>query len=528
MAKINLVTINNLNNQSTVVNAINNNSTKVAVALENTLSRDGTTPNQMNADLDMNSKQILNLSAPITLNSPVRAVDLQTAINGIVSPGGGGGGGGGTGDVSSNTPFSVDGELPLFQGATGKQIRRGSGTGAVLLNNGVVSVAPGSGDQVLTPSGFANFLPPANGVERSYKNKLQDQITIKDYGAIGDGSDATSAISLSLSTNGAARIPKGIYNTTGTTMPQGSAFIFDPGATLTGTVDYTNGGSVKFNYNPSNISWTNNVGTHRSMIYADIGGYPNSSFGTLGLVFPVLGTVRIPSTSTGSSHAAGVAGLADTFSTSMGAVGIYGQADLRVANSAIFGFNTVSQDNGFIATQVWGGEIDCNISNAATNVVGLDLTGGSTVSPGLAIAYRVGALGAFSTPKKKWTSGFSTSNGAAGIAFEIGVLEETGINKDSQAIKMYSFDSAGTRQQANIYIQGANQILSIDAPRGTAFSSANGTFKPFATNDNTISFFNTGRYGTLVNVTGSKGGNAALDSLLINLHNMGLITNAST
>ena len=51
---------------------INSNFAAVMTAMEKTLSRDGTTPNQMEADLDMNSNQILNLPLPVDDTEPVR------------------------------------------------------------------------------------------------------------------------------------------------------------------------------------------------------------------------------------------------------------------------------------------------------------------------------------------------------------------------------------------------------------------------------------------------------------------------
>lgn len=74
--KITLTDIANLQNETTVVNAINNNNAAIVAAMDNTLSRDGTSPNQMSAPLDMNSQPILNLPAPNTGASPVRLEDL--------------------------------------------------------------------------------------------------------------------------------------------------------------------------------------------------------------------------------------------------------------------------------------------------------------------------------------------------------------------------------------------------------------------------------------------------------------------
>lgn len=78
MAKITLTDLVNLQNETTAVNAINANSAAIETAFENTLSRDGTVPNTMSADLDMNSNQIINLPAPGTLDSPARLRDVVT------------------------------------------------------------------------------------------------------------------------------------------------------------------------------------------------------------------------------------------------------------------------------------------------------------------------------------------------------------------------------------------------------------------------------------------------------------------
>jgi hypothetical protein len=55
---------------------INANNTAIEVAVENTLSRDGTGPNEMNANLDMNQNRILNLPQPVNGTEPLRLADL--------------------------------------------------------------------------------------------------------------------------------------------------------------------------------------------------------------------------------------------------------------------------------------------------------------------------------------------------------------------------------------------------------------------------------------------------------------------
>lgn len=108
MAKLTLTDLANLANEASAVATLAANNAATEVALENTLSRDGTSPNQMNADFDMNSHHILNLPAPLTSSEPLRLQDLSTFVGGGVVtniPAGGN-----TGDVlvkTSNTNFAI-------------------------------------------------------------------------------------------------------------------------------------------------------------------------------------------------------------------------------------------------------------------------------------------------------------------------------------------------------------------------------------------------------------------------------------
>jgi hypothetical protein len=101
MAKLTLSDI--INFQATSLSAINNNSALIEAAFDNTLSRDGTTPNSMSSDLDMNSNRILNLVDATTAQEPVTYAQFLS--------GGGGSGGGAPTDatyltLSTNIPLS--------------------------------------------------------------------------------------------------------------------------------------------------------------------------------------------------------------------------------------------------------------------------------------------------------------------------------------------------------------------------------------------------------------------------------------
>jgi len=80
MAKLTLTDLTSLtSNETTAVNQINANGALIETALENTLSRDGTSPNSMSANLDMNSKKLLNVAAGTSNSDGVNLSQLTAA-----------------------------------------------------------------------------------------------------------------------------------------------------------------------------------------------------------------------------------------------------------------------------------------------------------------------------------------------------------------------------------------------------------------------------------------------------------------
>jgi hypothetical protein len=94
--KVTLANLASLENENTAINTINANSAAIVAGFDNTLSRDGTSPNQMGASLDMNSYQILNLPSPGTINSPARLADVTLNPTITVPP---------TGTSGATVPF---------------------------------------------------------------------------------------------------------------------------------------------------------------------------------------------------------------------------------------------------------------------------------------------------------------------------------------------------------------------------------------------------------------------------------------
>lgn len=153
----------------------NSNFDDIEDALENTLSRDGSSPNHMTADLDMNSQKVLNLPDAASNGEPVTY--RQWIANG-----------GSSATVSSAT--------------------------------------------------LINFLQAGTGaVSRTVASKFQDWISVKDFGAVGNNShDDTVAIQAAIDSlsaaGGTVYFPKGTYKITAAiTLP--AAYI-----RLTGTSSY--------------------------------------------------------------------------------------------------------------------------------------------------------------------------------------------------------------------------------------------------------------------------------------------------
>ena len=63
------------------VGEINSQFDLIATAINDTFSRVGDSPNQLETDLDINSKRIINLSAPMSPNDPARLIDVVNATD---------------------------------------------------------------------------------------------------------------------------------------------------------------------------------------------------------------------------------------------------------------------------------------------------------------------------------------------------------------------------------------------------------------------------------------------------------------
>lgn len=85
MSKLVLSNLVNFTNEVTAIGTLAANNNAIVAAFDNTLSRDGSNPNQMNASLDMNSHRILNLPSPVSSDEPLRLSDFNTRLGAFAS-----------------------------------------------------------------------------------------------------------------------------------------------------------------------------------------------------------------------------------------------------------------------------------------------------------------------------------------------------------------------------------------------------------------------------------------------------------
>jgi hypothetical protein len=224
MPKITLTDLANLSNETTVVNSINGNNTTLENAIDNTLSRDGTSPNEMEADLDMSSNRILNLPTATNATEPVTKAQLDAASTTVQF----------SGTVVES--FTATAAQTLF--TLSSYTYTIGGNNLQVYVNGVKQLVGAAYSETSTSSfTFTEGLVVGDVVEavinqrsvdasiiqassvtydtnqdRSVQNRLEDWVSVKDFGAVGDGTtNDSSAFSDAIATGKTVFVPDGNY-----------------------------------------------------------------------------------------------------------------------------------------------------------------------------------------------------------------------------------------------------------------------------------------------------------------------------
>lgn len=159
MTKVVLNDIATFQNDNTAVATYNANNATLETAFDNTISRDGSIPNEMASDFDMNGWRILNLPEPVSNSEPLRLIDAVTLNGGGTIAIGGVPDGGATGQVltkASNLDQDIDWQTP-------QTLPIGGTTG-----------------QILTKNSSTDF-------DYSWKSQSGHAVTLGQFGAIGNG-----------------------------------------------------------------------------------------------------------------------------------------------------------------------------------------------------------------------------------------------------------------------------------------------------------------------------------------------------
>lgn len=197
MAKLDTTDLTSLtSNEASAVEAINDNFAAVEAAMEKTLSRDGTTPNEMESDLDMNGNSLINVQEIDVENIRLNGTLLQNDGDILTGPPGEKGDKGDQGDPGEKGDKGDQGDTgptgPMDPAVTNNFT---AGYSATAYNAGTKS----SG--TFTPS-------PANG---NLQRAVNGGAHILAVPSVGTG-DSTSVIILYTNNSSAGSITTSAYS----------------------------------------------------------------------------------------------------------------------------------------------------------------------------------------------------------------------------------------------------------------------------------------------------------------------------
>lgn len=523
MSKITLNNVGSLIDATTAATTINNNFDTIETASDNTLSRDGTTPNQMEATLDMNSNRIFNLPAPISSSEPLRYQDLSDFVGGGTVtniPAGGN-----TNDVltkASNADFDIDWSSAASEVAAGTNIAVTGASPATIstINNpnfttsvttpnlvlsgtslttktGSGAVVLGTSPNITTPTGIVKGdvgLGNVDNTSDTTKNAAAVTLTNKTIDTVGGNVLKIAGTTLS-AVNGTGSVvlsnaptlaaPTFVTPALGTPS-SGIA------TNLTGTAAGLTAGSVTTNANLTGpITSVGNATTIASLatgtglpISTGVSGLGTGVATALGVNVgtagsPVVngGVLGTPSSGTatnltGLPVSTGISGLAAGVATFLATPS---SANLRTA---------LTDESGTGSALFQSGALGTPASGVATNLTGLPLTTGVTGVLPIANGGTNSSGGAVVTVKKQAFVASGTYTPSTGMLYCIVEVVGSGGGgggaNDASVTQIYGGGGGGSGSYSRLIASattiGASKAVTIGAAgSGGATGSNNGT-----------------------------------------------------
>lgn len=285
MTKLILNDVGSLDSFTTAAATINANNAAIETAVDKTLFRDGTSPNQMTASLDMNSNRVLNLPAPASNGEPLRFGDGAPSF--IQYTGGTNINVAGTTiSTVANPNFATSVTTPNLVLA-GTPITANTGTGSNVLSTsptltspsvtGPLTVTSNSGNALAVgPNGTTNPVLQVNGSIASQANGLSVTGSVSGSGVNLQTVSSAANDALVMNAKGSGAILVGNTST--------GAVTITPATTLSNALTYggvalansvTGTGSMVLKTSP--VLTTPNIGTPSAGVLTSCTGLPLST-----------------------------------------------------------------------------------------------------------------------------------------------------------------------------------------------------------------------------------------------------------
>jgi hypothetical protein len=265
---------------------LNNNFTALRNAFDNTLSLDGSTPNAMNADFDLNGNNILNANSIETEGLTINGVQVgsseltpTTALFSTEHTGNG-----------STTTFSMTynpgAEFNTYVFVDG--VYQNKSTYSISGTNVIFSEAPPLNSKIeinvfraltlseTTQASNVGYTATGASALRTVQAKLDEFVSVKDFGAVGDGVvDDTAAIQNAIDAapfGGSVYFPSGKYIISSAITVNKPMTIFGPNA---GSIFTSDGSYIR------QVTTTENAFT----LVARTQNYAFGAYGIVGVTF---------------------------------------------------------------------------------------------------------------------------------------------------------------------------------------------------------------------------------------------------